>query len=158
MSKYITLTALITFALDQLTKLGIIHVLKLEEAQFMDVLPGFINFIWVKNEGVNFGLFSNGGATMQWIWVVIALIVCVVIAFWMRREPNIKALLSAGLVIGGALGNSVDRILYGGVVDFLNISCCGFRNPYSFNVADITIFAGIFGLIIFSTDHKKSDA
>jgi signal peptidase II len=50
--------------------------------------------------------------------------------------------LGAGLVIGGALGNAVDRVLYGAVADFLNMSCCGIHNPYAFNVADIAIFAG----------------
>ena len=74
----------------------------------------------------------------------------------MRQEREPTALIAAGLVIGGALGNSLDRIFYGGVADFLNMTCCGIRNPYSFNVADIAIFVGLFGLIIFSTDEQKT--
>ena len=52
-------------------------------------------------------------------------------------------------LIGGALGNVLDRVLYGAVADFLNMSCCGIENPYAFNVADIAIFAGAFGLVLF---------
>jgi signal peptidase II len=54
------------------------------------------------------------------------------------------------LLVGGAIGNVIDRIAYGAVADFLNMSCCGFENPYAFNVADIAIFAGAFGLVVFS--------
>jgi signal peptidase II len=57
-------------------------------------------------------------------------------------------------LIGGALGNVIDRIVYGAVADFLNMSCCGFDNPYAFNVADIAIFAGAFGLVLFAADTK----
>jgi signal peptidase II len=58
--------------------------------------------------------------------------------------------LSAGVLIGGALGNVVDRVAYGAVADFLNMSCCGFENPYAFNVADIAIFAGAIGIVLFA--------
>ena len=62
-----------------------------------------------------------------------------------------------GLVVGGALGNVMDRILYGAVADFLNMSCCGIRNPYAFNVADIAIFVGAVGLLIFGEKlHNKA--
>jgi len=63
--------------------------------------------------------------------------------------------LSAGLVIGGALGNVADRLLYGYVLDFLNMSCCGLNNPYVFNLADVFIFAGAAGLILFEGRIKK---
>jgi signal peptidase II len=72
-----------------------------------------------------------------------------------RGEKGLFVLISGGFVIGGALGNSIDRILYGGVADFLNITCCGFQNPYAFNVADITIFIGILGMVLFSSDNDK---
>lgn len=59
-------------------------------------------------------------------------------------------------MVGGALGNVVDRLLYGAVADFLNMSCCGFENPYAFNVADISIFIGAFGLILFAGHDGKA--
>ena len=66
--------------------------------------------------------------------------------------------LSAGLLVGGALGNVVDRLVYGYVVDFLNMSCCGIRNPYVFNIADIFIFAGAIGLIAFEGRARRKKA
>ncbi|BBU58037.1 hypothetical protein KU6B_43020 [Mameliella alba] len=63
-------------------------------------------------------------------------------------------LISAGFLIGGALGNVIDRLVYGAVADFLNMSCCGIDNPYAFNVADIAIFIGAFGLILFPSRKK----
>ena len=62
----------------------------------------------------------------------------------------------AALVIGGALGNAIDRLLYGAVADFINITCCGFRNPYSFNLADVFIFIGLIGLLVFKFDEKQN--
>ena len=53
------------------------------------------------------------------------------------------------------MGNAIDRLIYGGVADFLNVTCCGIRNPFSFNVADIAIFLGLLGIIFFATDAKK---
>jgi signal peptidase II len=60
------------------------------------------------------------------------------------------------MVIGGAIGNVFDRLLYGAVADFLNMSCCGFENPYSFNVADISIFIGAVGLILLTNDAPRT--
>jgi len=79
------------------------------------------------------------------------------VLWWMRRESMSRlGYISAGLLIGGALGNVVDRVLHGAVADFLNMSCCGFTNPYAFNIADISIFAGAIGLVLFTdSDDKK---
>ena len=89
--------------------------------------------------------------------MVFSLAVCVAVAIWVRRShPSAIMQASAGLVIGGALGNVVDRLLYGYVLDFLNMSCCGINNPFVFNVADIFIFAGAAGLILFEGKAKKA--
>jgi signal peptidase II len=77
----------------------------------------------------------------------------------MRRERgNWKAELAGGLLVGGALGNIVDRIAYGAVADFLNMSCCGIENPYAFNVADIAIFGGALGLVVFAKGESGGSA
>ena len=82
-----------------------------------------------------------------WVWL------------WVRREePGRWAQISAGLLVGGALGNVIDRVIYGAVADFLNMSCCGIENPYAFNVADISIFAGAIGLILFTGGSKNDKA
>jgi signal peptidase II len=74
---------------------------------------------------------------------------------WIKREqPKNIVMLAAGLLIGGALGNVVDRLLYGAVVDFLNMSCCGIVNPYAFNIADVEIFIGAVGVALLSEDKN----
>ena len=66
-------------------------------------------------------------------------------------------LVACGFLVGGAAGNAIDRFFHGAVVDFLNVSCCGISNPFAFNVADIFIFFGALGLVIFSGKQNESD-
>jgi signal peptidase II len=138
------ITAVLIFVLDQVTKLIVVQWMNLIERGVIEVLPPFLTFRMAWNTGINFGLFSNQAEFMRWVlsaWVWI----------WIRRENSGRwAQISAGLLVGGALGNVIDRIVYGAVADFLNMSCCGIENPYAFNVADISIFAGAFGLILFT--------
>jgi signal peptidase II len=70
--------------------------------------------------------------------------------WWGRKFTGWFGAALVGCIVGGALGNTVDRLVYGAVADFLNMSCCGWRNPFSFNVADIAIFVGAIGLVLFS--------
>jgi signal peptidase II len=140
---------------DQITKYLVVFYMNLIERGQMSVWPGFIHFHMAWNSGINFGLFSNNGLAARWILIAIALGICGVVAYWMRRETRPIALMSGGMVIGGALGNVIDRILYGSVADFLNITCCGLYNPFAFNVADIAIFAGLLGMMLFASDPKK---
>jgi signal peptidase II len=149
------ITALATFGLDQLSKLAVVHGLDLINRHEIDVLPPLVNFRMAWNYGINFGLLSHGSDLARWGLIVLALVISAWVVWWMRRERgNLWAELSGGLLVGGALGNVVDRIAYGAVADFLNMSCCGIENPYAFNVADIAIFAGALGLVIFA----KGDA
>jgi signal peptidase II len=115
-----------------------------------------LNFRMGWNEGINFGLLSDSPAVMRWILIALAVGVSIWLVWWSKRTlTRPVTLIGAGLVIGGALGNGLDRVIYGAVADFLNMSCCGFQNPYTFNVADIAIFAGAFILIAF--DDPKPD-
>ena len=75
---------------------------------------------------------------------------------WLRNSTNFIIHILAALVVGGALGNAIDRLLYGAVADFINVTCCGFRNPYSFNLADVFIFIGLIGLLVFKFDEKQN--
>ena len=138
------------FALDQVTKLLVLFALRLPDRGVIEVAPPFLVFRMAWNRGVNFGLLSSGSDAARWILIAVALAICVLVLWWMRREARGIALVSAGVLIGGALGNVVDRLAYGAVADFLNMSCCGFENPYVFNVADIAIVAGAVGLALFS--------
>ena len=156
MSKILLWTTALTFALDQITKIIVVFWMGLISKGQIDIWPGFIHFHMAWNTGINFGLFADQGELVRWLLIAIALVVCGFVGYWMRREQKPIALIAAGLVIGGALGNSLDRILYGSVADFLNVTCCEIRNPYAFNVADIAIFTGLVGLVIFSTDQQKT--
>jgi signal peptidase II len=87
---------------------------------------------------------------MRWILILLAVAISVALVWWVRRrgardegkERAPTLAWGAGIIIGGALGNAVDRLHYGAVADFLNMSCCGIDNPYAFNIADVAIFAG----------------
>ena len=155
MKKTIIWSATICFILDQLSKWIVVQWLDLLTLESISVIPGIIHFHMAWNTGINFGLFANNGEIARWVLIAVAVLMSGFIAFWMRNEVRTIALISAGLVIGGAVGNAIDRLIYGGVADFLNVTCCGIRNPFSFNVADIAIFLGLLGIIFFATDSKK---
>lgn len=145
------LTALATFAADQGSKLFVIFGLDLPSRGELDVIDPILNFRWAENRGINFGLFSNSAEAMRWVLIALAIVISAWVWRWAKRENFGRwGQISAGLLIGGAAGNVIDRIAYGYVADFLNMSCCGIENPYAFNVADIAIFAGAIGLVLFT--------
>ena len=152
----LSITAIIVFLLDQLSKLGVIRLLSLRERGEIEVLDPLLNFRWAENRGVNFGLFANSADLMRWVLIAVAIAISAWVLVWLRRERLGKwSMIAGGLLIGGALGNVVDRIAYGYVADFLTMSCCGYENPYSFNIADIAIFAGALGLVVFGGKSAK---
>lgn len=149
--KLVPLVGILTFALDQATKFGVVHGLNLAERGAIDVLPPYLVFRMAWNRGVNFGLLSQDNDAMRWVLIALALGISGWVWVWVRREGAARwAQIAAGLLIGGALGNVVDRVIYGAVADFLNMSCCGIENPFAFNVADIAVFAGALGLVFFT--------
>lgn len=152
--KHLGISAAAILLADQASKFWVLEVLNLNERLWVPVMPPYLNFHMAWNRGVNFGLF--GGLDMRWILVAVAIGICAMVMAWAIREKLGRiAMISAGLLIGGAIGNVIDRIRYGAVVDFLNMSCCGIENPYAFNVADIGVFAGAIGLILFSPSKPK---
>lgn len=152
--RLLAITAILAFGIDQLSKYWIVHVLNLKEVLAIDVLPPLINFRMGWNTGINFGLFSNSPEIARYVLIGLALLISGFLLWWSRRTLSRRVtLIGAGLIIGGALANALDRVVYGAVADFLNMSCCGLRNPYTFNLADIFIFAGAFALIAF--DDRK---
>lgn len=149
--------ALIAFVVDQASKIWIVHGLDLKTRLSIDVLPPLLNFRMGWNEGINFGLFSNAPEAARWVLIVLAIAIVAWVLWWMAREPQKPiAQVCAGLLVGGAIGNVVDRLIYGAVADFLNVSCCGIQNPFTFNIADIAIFAGAIGLVVFTGKEQSA--
>lgn len=152
------IVAAVIIAIDQLTKYIVVHALNLKVIQELTVWEPWLNLRMAWNQGVNFGLFSSDVEVMRWVLIAVALAVCLWVAVWLwRARPGRLAQVASGLLIGGALGNVIDRVAYGAVADFLNMSLPGWRNPYSFNVADIAIFAGALGLVFLPAREIEPD-
>ena len=146
-------TGLWVFLADQASKYIVVHWLDLINRLQIDVIPPYLTFRMAWNRGVNFGIGS--GFDMRWVLIGVALIIAGIVLYWVNREGGSKwTYISAGLLVGGAVGNVVDRLIFGAVADFLNMSCCGIENPYAFNLADIAVFAGAIGLVIFTGNAK----
>lgn len=155
--RLVAISALIALLLDQASKYAVVHGMELARVRAIDVLPPLLNFRYGENRGINFGLMDGDGELGRWVLVVLALLICCAVLWWLRgAQQRPIVFISAGLLVGGALGNVVDRLIYGYVLDFLNMSCCGISNPFVFNVGDIFIFAGAIGLVIFAQDKKRA--
>lgn len=155
--RLIALISLAIFTADQAVKWYVVFYLDLINQGAIDVFPPYLNLRMAWNYGVNFGLFAHESDATRWALIGVALAICAGVIYWLRREPpGLLGKISAGLLLGGALGNVVDRALYGAVADFLNMSCCGISNPFSFNIADISIFAGAIGLVFFADPAQKT--
>lgn len=145
------------FILDQLSKYLVIHVMELWRIRSVDVLPPILNFRYGENRGINFGLFSDGSDASRWVLIALALVICTGVLIWARRQAlGLWPQIGAGLLIGGALANVLDRLIYGYVLDFLNMSCCGINNPFVFNLADVFIFGGAIALVFLTPDPKTT--
>ncbi len=149
------LIAAITFLIDQFTKWYVVFYLRLVDGREIDVIPPLLNFRMGWNDGINFGLFGNDSEIMRWGLIALAVAISVGVLWYSCQFTGWFAAILFGCVIGGALGNTIDRIVHGAVADFLNMSCCGWQNPSVFNVADIFVFIGAFGFIFFSEKLPK---
>ena len=137
--------ALATLVLDRLSKWLVVEAMELRTLGEIPVFPPFLTFRMAWNEGVNFGLLKGIG---PWLLIGVSIAISVGLTWWVLRRGSAALAVGAGLVVGGALGNAWDRLQHGAVADFLNMSCCGIYNPFSFNIADIAIFAGAIWIAI----------
>ncbi|MBF9029571.1 signal peptidase II [Rhodobacterales bacterium HKCCE3408] len=154
--RIIGITAVLAFLIDQASKYAVVHGMNLDQRMLIEVWPPFLVFRMGWNTGINFGLFDHDAEVMRWVLIGVAVAISSWLLLWGRhglRRPI--AQVAAGLVIGGALGNALDRLVYGAVADFLNMSCCGIQNPFAFNVADVAIFLGAAGLIFFAESPRR---
>ncbi len=156
--RLVLISGLIAFILDQVSKWAVVHWAGLAERGQIDVFPPYLVFKMGWNTGINFGLFAGGPEATRWLLVAIAVVISAWLLWWVRNGlTRPMAFICVGMVIGGAMGNTLDRVLFGAVADFLNMSCCGIQNPFAFNVADIAIVLGAIGLLFFA-DQTNMDA
>ncbi len=141
--------------LDQLSKSWVLDGLHLAERGVMPMLPPLLRFSLVWNRGFSFGLLS-GIELARWGLLAFSLAVALGLAVWARRVRRPLPALGIGLIIGGAVGNAVDRVRYGAVVDFIDVSRAGF--PWIFNVADSAITTGVILLLLDSLLAKPEAA
>ncbi len=139
--------ALVIFAADQLTKWLMIGPLQLQSVRQIELLPIF-NLTWTENSGISLGLFQADSATGQWVLVAITSAIAIGVAYWIARENNRGDQLALGMVLGGALGNILDRARFGYVVDFADLHFGDFRPFLVFNVADAAISIGVVILLL----------
>ncbi|SFT92761.1 signal peptidase II [Sedimentitalea nanhaiensis] len=152
--------ALAAFLVDQASKYVVIHIMSLWRLLSIDILPPLLNFRYGENRGINFGLLDGDSDLTRWLLIGFSLIVIFAVWIWVRRAhaASVPMQICAGFLIGGALGNVVDRLLYGYVLDFLNMSCCNINNPFVFNMADVFVFAGAIGLVVFEPASRAQNA
>ncbi len=121
-----------------------------------ELLPIF-TLRFVQNFGVSLGLLQAGSATARWALVGMTAVIALGVAFWIRRETNRTELAGLGLVLGGALGNIVDRVRFGYVVDYADLHVFGYSPFLVFNIADAAITIGVVILLaraLFAKDAK----
>jgi signal peptidase II len=130
---------------DQVTK-SIAHASLFENPQIIEV-TGFFNLVPVWNHGVSFGMFADGSEMTRWLLTGFAAIVSIALIIWMLRGGSRFLVFSLALIIGGAIGNIIDRLWYGAVIDFVDLHVLGYHWP-AFNLADSVICMGVVMLII----------
>ncbi|HZH46420.1 MAG TPA: signal peptidase II [Roseococcus sp.] len=155
--------AVLLLVLDQLSKWWILDVVRLPEQQNVPLLmlgPIGLDLTMVWNRGVTFGLFSGGGAWNHLILAVVALAVSAMLLRWLWKADTALVAVALGAVIGGAIGNVIDRFRFGAVVDFVDVHAWGWH-WYVFNVADAAIVCGVLALVtdaLIRPESKRKEA
>ena len=138
-----------TAVVDQATKLWLIFPADIGGRGRVTLTP-FLDLVLTWNKGISYGLFPQEGPLGQWALLALKAIAAVLLWIWLARATSRLTAVSLGLIIGGAIGNAIDRLAYGAVADFLlfHITTQTFDfNWYVFNLADVAIVAGVAGLL-----------
>ena len=153
------LVALIVFAIDQLVKWVVTHPLGLNRMGDQLTLLPFFNFTYTENEGISLGLLNATNPIGRWMLVGLTSAIAVAVAVWIGREKNRIDQVALGMVLGGALGNILDRTLHGYVVDFLDLHFGEWRPFLVFNVGDAAISIAVVILLLRAflarKDHRE---
>ena len=137
--------AFVVLALDQVSKWWIVTEV-MNPPRFIPIFPSF-NLVMGWNRGVSFGIFDSDSPPNQWLLIALALVVVAVLLVWLKRDDSRVVSAALGMIVGGALGNVIDRIHYGAVADFLDFYIGDFHWP-AFNVADTGITIGVIVLVL----------
>jgi len=143
------LAAIVTLALDQALKFWLLNVFDIAQRGTVRVTP-FFDLVLAWNIGISFGWFQNGNPIVQTGLMAVKACAVIALAIWMSRSRTWLATISLGMIIGGAIGNAIDRFAYGAVVDFalFHVQIAGNTfNWYVFNLADVAIVAGVVALL-----------
>jgi len=140
------ISALVVLGLDQGSKYWVLNVLNLPDLRQVALLP-VLSLTMVWNQGVTFGLLNGLGSWSHLVLAAIALAVVGALCVWLRRAANFLSAIAIGAIAGGAVGNVIDRLRYGAVVDFIHAHI-GQWSWYVFNVADAAIVCGVGALIL----------
>ena len=138
--------ALLVLAADQASKAWIVQGLRLPELRSISLLP-VLNLTWVENRGITFGLLNGAGGYGPVLLTVVALVVVAALGVWLWRAERVLVAAALGAVAGGAVGNVIDRLRFGAVVDFIHAHAFGY-SWYVFNVADAAIVCGVAALLV----------
>ena len=143
---FVAVSAVSVLLIDFLSKNKIISIFKDGIIEKIYVNE-YLDFILVFNTGISYGLFSGGGDFQKWILISLSILIIVFLLSLIRNESTILSKLSISFIIGGALGNVLDRFTYGAVVDFISLHAKGF-SWYIFNIADMFIVLGVILFIL----------
>lgn len=148
---------LVTLALDQGHKWWMLNVYDIADKGRVYVTP-FLDLVYVKNIGISYSMFDQESYTGQIMLAGFGLLASIALWLWLARGASERLLaVSLGLIIGGAIGNAIDRLVLGGVADFFSLHAFGFY-WYVFNIADVAIVAGVIGLLYDSLLASRKDA
>ncbi len=145
--------SLLVIALDQLCKWIMLYEVGIANRPPIEVLP-FFNLVMVWNYGISFGMLAEPGTNIPIFLIVTALVIVGVLLYWLYHLKDRFLAFSVALVIGGALGNVIDRILYGAVADFFDVHVAGYHWP-AFNIADSAVFIGVMLLLYDSFFRRR---
>ena len=137
--------AVATVVCDQVHKAWMITIFGDAQRPKITVTP-FFDLVLVWNPGISYGLFKQYSDAGRWVLIGFAVAAAIALTYWLAQLQTRLAAASVGLIIGGALGNAIDRVHYGAVADFFSFHVSGF-NWYVFNLADVAIVAGVVGLL-----------
>ena len=142
------ITAALVFVADQVSKFAVTDLLKLNELSAAITLAPIFDLRFVANRGVSLGLLHAETDVMRWGLVAMTAVIATLVAVWMTRERNRQDRIALGLILGGAIGNILDRIRFGYVVDFADLHFGEWRPFLVFNVADAAITIGVLVLLV----------